>query len=229
MCPQPALQHHSLSNLPFLCPLCCWTASYWAGSASDCLASAQMWTAHWLRRDSPHHFSSSNCWKGFAVIECEWSVSTENDEPRHGCGLGRVAALEVQFSTCSSMNCGTCTRFEPSARRLQGMRGSAAANSFRTWQNLEWQLVQKQEHKIMARLPPAMCRSSDATWQLMLQQLRLFLSHGRLKISSTWFLIAPINMSRHPVTWTSFKLGHWRSNRSAESFTGCKYSCTNHL
>lgn len=42
--------------------------------------------------------------------------------------------MKVFCFTCSSMKCGTCTRFEPSASRLQGTRGSAEANSFRTWQ-----------------------------------------------------------------------------------------------
>lgn len=71
--------------------------------------------------------------------------------------------------TCSIMKWGTCTRFDPSARRLQGRRGSAAANSFRTW-----------------------------------------------------FLIAPISMSRHPLTCTSFSFGHWIRSRSETGFSeGC--------
>ena len=148
---------------------------------------------------------------GCCAQRCEW-------------GLGEGCSLGGAVHTCSTMKCGTCTRFEPSARRLQGMRGSAPANSFRTWQNSEQQLVEKQRQEIVAMLSRG-SRCNLAKWACDSQGA--YHAQG-LEFSSTWFLIAPINISRHPETWTSFKFGHWRSNRSAKKFLECKYFCTDH-
>jgi hypothetical protein len=149
-------------------------------------------TVHWLFRDPPHFPSSSRCWQMAQVRKARVMKCCKYFVCAHIRGLGSATCFLPVLAWSEAR--GPALIHRPDACRVAGalplwIRSGPARKSFK-----DCGLVSEM--------------SSPGNLSV------IFLQQGRA--SSTWFLMAPISMSRQPETCTSFRFGHWRNKRSAE-------------
>jgi hypothetical protein len=108
-----------------------------------------------------HHALGPAQIKQFVVLWLGWLKEPRVRQCTATLATNKRAALEVNFTSCSR-TCGSCTRFEPSASRLHGRHGSAAANSFRTWQKFG-NTLEKTEDKGVMPFPSYSANEKDGS------------------------------------------------------------------